>query len=80
MVRGLNEMYLENYRNTGAEFILGTGRFARKTAEVTLPDGTIRQMRGADVIVRTGTRAIGTRYQMAGFRDLVFQRSSGLRH
>src|SRR4030081_2658911 len=26
MVRGLNEMYIENYRNTGAEFILGTGR------------------------------------------------------
>src|SRR6516162_6866501 len=24
MVRGLNEMYLEAYRNTGAEFILGT--------------------------------------------------------
>ena len=27
MVRGLNEMYLDNYRKTGAEFILGTGRF-----------------------------------------------------
>src|SRR5262245_62001191 len=27
MVFGLNEMYLENYRKTGAEFILGTGRF-----------------------------------------------------
>lgn len=27
MVSGLNEMYLENYRNTGAEFILRTGRF-----------------------------------------------------
>src|SRR3984957_5511242 len=23
MVRGLNDMYMENYRNTGAEFILG---------------------------------------------------------
>ena len=58
MVRGLNEMYLENYSNTGAEFILGTGRFiAPKTVEVTLPDGTIRQLRGANVIVSTGTRA-----------------------
>ncbi len=25
MVRGINDMYLENYKNTGAEFILGTG-------------------------------------------------------
>jgi pyruvate/2-oxoglutarate dehydrogenase complex dihydrolipoamide dehydrogenase (E3) component len=62
MVRGLNDMYLENYRNTGAEFILGTGRFlAPRTVEVTLADGTIRQLRGANVIVSTGTRAaLGT--------------------
>src|SRR5712691_2248288 len=59
MVRGLNEMYLESYRNTGAEFILGTGRFvAPKTVEATLPDGTIRQLRGTNVIVSTGTRAV----------------------
>src|ERR1700716_3786150 len=58
MVRRLNEMYMENYRNTGAEFILGTGRFlAPRTVEVTLADGTTRQLRGANVIVRTGTRA-----------------------
>src|SRR5205809_3019525 len=58
MVRGLNDMYIENYRNTGAEFILGTGRFlAPRTVEVTLADGTTRQLRGANVIVSTGTRA-----------------------
>jgi pyruvate/2-oxoglutarate dehydrogenase complex dihydrolipoamide dehydrogenase (E3) component len=58
MVRGLNEMYMENYRNTGAEFILGTGRFvAPRTVEVTLADGTTRQLRGTNVIVSTGTRA-----------------------
>src|SRR5882762_5861387 len=58
MVRGLNDMILENYRNTGAEFILGTGRFlAPRTVEVTLADGTTRQLRGANVIVSTGTRA-----------------------
>ena len=58
MVRGLNEMYMENYRQTGAEFILGTGRFvAPRTVEVTLADGTTRQLRGANVIVSTGTRA-----------------------
>ena len=58
MVTGLNDMYLENYNNTGAEFIRGTGRFiAPKAIEVTLPDGTIRQLRGMNVIVSTGTRA-----------------------
>jgi pyruvate/2-oxoglutarate dehydrogenase complex dihydrolipoamide dehydrogenase (E3) component len=58
MVTGLNEMYLENYKHTGAEFILGTGRFiAPKTVEVTVGNGTRRQLRGANVIVSTGTRA-----------------------
>jgi pyruvate/2-oxoglutarate dehydrogenase complex dihydrolipoamide dehydrogenase (E3) component len=58
MVSGLNEMYLENYRNTGAEFLLGTGRFiAPKVVEVALADGTTRRLRGNDVIVSTGTRA-----------------------
>ena len=58
MVAGLNEMYLQNYKNTGAEFILGTGRFiAPRTVQVALPDGTIRQLRGTNVIVSTGTRA-----------------------
>src|SRR6266699_1470623 len=37
MISGMNDMYLENYNNTGAEFILGTGRFlAPRTVEVTL--------------------------------------------
>jgi pyruvate/2-oxoglutarate dehydrogenase complex dihydrolipoamide dehydrogenase (E3) component len=58
MVTGLNEMYLENYRNTGAEFILGTGRFiAPRTVEVVLVNGESRQLRGTNVIVSTGTRA-----------------------
>jgi pyruvate/2-oxoglutarate dehydrogenase complex dihydrolipoamide dehydrogenase (E3) component len=58
MVTGLNEMYLENYRNTGAEFLFGTGRFiAPRTVEVALPDGNTRQLRGTNVIVSTGTRA-----------------------
>ena len=58
MVSGLNDMYMENYRKTGAEFILGTGRFiAPRTVEATLPDGGTRQLRGTNVIVSTGTRA-----------------------
>src|ERR1700745_4356127 len=58
MVHGLNDMYMENYKNTGAEFLLGTGRFiAPRTVEVALADGSTRQLRGANVIVSTGTRA-----------------------
>jgi pyruvate/2-oxoglutarate dehydrogenase complex dihydrolipoamide dehydrogenase (E3) component len=57
MVSGLNEMYLKNYRDTGAEFILGTGRFiAPKIVEAALPNGSTRQLQGANVIVSTGTR------------------------
>ena len=58
MVAGLNAMYLENYEKTGAEFILGTGRFiGPKTVEVSLPNGSTRQLRGSNVIISTGTRA-----------------------
>jgi pyruvate/2-oxoglutarate dehydrogenase complex dihydrolipoamide dehydrogenase (E3) component len=58
MVVGLNEMYMENYRKTGAEFILGTGRFvAARTVEAVLHDGSTRRLRGTNVIVSTGTRA-----------------------
>src|SRR5437660_12069957 len=58
MVVGLNEMYMEKYRKTGAEFILGTGRFvAPRTVEAALLDGSTRQLRGTNVIVSTGTRA-----------------------
>jgi len=59
MVTALNEIYLENYRNTGAMLILGgTGRFiATRTVEVALPEGTTRQLHGTNVIVSTGTRA-----------------------
>jgi pyruvate/2-oxoglutarate dehydrogenase complex dihydrolipoamide dehydrogenase (E3) component len=58
MVSSWNNVYLDNYKKSGAEFILGSGRFiGPKTVEVRLPDGTIRQLRGAKVIINTGTRA-----------------------
>jgi pyruvate/2-oxoglutarate dehydrogenase complex dihydrolipoamide dehydrogenase (E3) component len=58
MVRALNDDYMDNYSRTGAEFILGTGRFvAPRTVEATLADGATRQLRGTNVIVSTGTRA-----------------------
>lgn len=58
MVSGWHGVYLDNYKKSGAEFILGSGRFiSPKTLEVTLPDGTRRQLRGTNVIINTGTRA-----------------------
>jgi pyruvate/2-oxoglutarate dehydrogenase complex dihydrolipoamide dehydrogenase (E3) component len=59
MVSSWNNVYLDNYQKSGAEFILGSGRFiGPKTVEVTLQDGTIRQLRGVNVIINTGTRAV----------------------
>jgi pyruvate/2-oxoglutarate dehydrogenase complex dihydrolipoamide dehydrogenase (E3) component len=58
MVSGLNAIYINNYEKTGGEFILAAGRFvAPRTVEATLPDGTVRRLRGANVIISTGTRA-----------------------
>ncbi|HYY29647.1 MAG TPA: FAD-dependent oxidoreductase [Chthoniobacterales bacterium] len=58
MVSSWNNVYLDNYKKSGAEFILGSGRFiGPKTVEVTLRDGAIRQLRGTNVIINTGTRA-----------------------
>ena len=58
MVHSLNDVYLDNYTKTGAEFILGVGRFlAPRIVEAALADGTTRQLRGTNVIVSTGTRA-----------------------
>ena len=59
MVSGWNAVYLDNYKKSGAEFILGSGHFiGPRTLEVTLPEGTTRQLRGTNVIISTGTRAV----------------------
>lgn len=58
MVSGLNNVYRQNFDQTGAEFILGTGRFVGpKTLEVTLPDGSRLRLTGENVVISTGTRA-----------------------
>jgi pyruvate/2-oxoglutarate dehydrogenase complex dihydrolipoamide dehydrogenase (E3) component len=58
MVSELNDLYLDNYKKTGAEFILASGRFvAPRTLEATLDDGSLRLLRGTNVIISTGTRA-----------------------
>jgi pyruvate/2-oxoglutarate dehydrogenase complex dihydrolipoamide dehydrogenase (E3) component len=58
MVSGLNDMYLDNYKKTGAELIFGEGRFIGPgTVEVALRDGGTRQLHGDNVIISTGTHA-----------------------
>src|SRR5215467_9647378 len=59
MVSRWNDVYLDNYKNSGAKFILGSGRFVGpKILEATLPEGTTRQLRGTNVIINTGTHAV----------------------
>ncbi|HVJ57252.1 MAG TPA: FAD-dependent oxidoreductase [Terrimicrobiaceae bacterium] len=58
MVAGLVDMHLENYKKSGAELVLGSGRFvAPKTVEVALTDGDMRTFQGENVVINTGTRA-----------------------
>ena len=58
MVSGLVDMHLENFKRSGAELVIGSGRFvAPKTIEVTLADGTTRRLRGNNLVIGTGSRA-----------------------
>jgi pyruvate/2-oxoglutarate dehydrogenase complex dihydrolipoamide dehydrogenase (E3) component len=58
MVAGQVEIHLGEYRRSGAELIMGNGRFiGPKTIEATLPDGSTRVLRGTNVIIGTGTHA-----------------------
>jgi pyruvate/2-oxoglutarate dehydrogenase complex dihydrolipoamide dehydrogenase (E3) component len=58
MVDGLIKIHLANFKSSGAELILGSGRFVGpKTLEVTAAGGGVRWVRGATVVVGTGTRA-----------------------
>ena len=52
------ELHVNLYKKSGAELIMGTGRFiAPKTVEVTLNDGGVRVLKGEDVVVNVGTHA-----------------------
>lgn len=58
MVRGLVQMHEDNYVSSGAELILGEGRFiAPRTIEVSMNDGGRRTLRGSKVVIGTGTTA-----------------------
>ncbi|HXI73397.1 MAG TPA: FAD-dependent oxidoreductase [Verrucomicrobiae bacterium] len=58
MVQGLVDAHLANYKASGAELMMGSGRFVGpKTIEVTLADGAKRLLRGKHVVINTGTHA-----------------------
>ena len=51
-------LHLQNYKTSGAELIMGTGRFvAPKTLEVRLNDGGTRLLAGDQVFLNLGTHA-----------------------
>jgi pyruvate/2-oxoglutarate dehydrogenase complex dihydrolipoamide dehydrogenase (E3) component len=51
-------LHLHNYKTTGGELIMGTGRFvAPKTLEVNLNDGGTRVLTGDQVFLNVGTHA-----------------------
>jgi pyruvate/2-oxoglutarate dehydrogenase complex dihydrolipoamide dehydrogenase (E3) component len=58
MVDGLIAMHLDRYKASGAELIMGMGRFiAPKTIEVKLNDGGTRVLTGDRVALNLGTHA-----------------------
>src|SRR5260221_1023543 len=58
MVNREIDFHLQNYKTSGAELIMGTGRFvAPKTLEVRLNDGGTRVLAGDQVFLNVGTHA-----------------------
>ena len=58
MVDGLIQIHLDNFKASGAELIMGSGRFiAPKTLEVTLAGGDTRIVRGNHIVIDVGSRA-----------------------
>jgi len=58
MVDGLVQVHLANYQASGAELLMGSGRFVGpKTIEVALPGGRQRTIRGNKVVLCVGTHA-----------------------
>jgi len=58
MVDGLLAMHVANFKSSGAELVMGSGRFiGPKTIEVTLADGGKRVLHGGRVVISTGSRA-----------------------
>ena len=57
MVDGMVDVHLARFKASGAELLIGSGRFiGPKTIEVALADGGTRVLRGEKVIISTGSR------------------------
>jgi pyruvate/2-oxoglutarate dehydrogenase complex dihydrolipoamide dehydrogenase (E3) component len=58
MVDELIAIHLRNYQASGAELVMGSGRFVGpKTIEVHLNDGGVRMLSGDKIMINTGSRA-----------------------
>jgi pyruvate/2-oxoglutarate dehydrogenase complex dihydrolipoamide dehydrogenase (E3) component len=58
MIDGEIAFHLQAYKSSGAELIMGSGRFvAPKTVEVAINDGGTRLLRGNQVVVNVGSHA-----------------------
>lgn len=58
MVAHLVDVHLDAYRKSGAELIMGSGRFVGpRTIEVNTNEGAVRVLRGKRVVINTGTHA-----------------------
>ena len=58
MVTGLVDMHFDLYKKSGAELVMGSGRFiGPKTIEVALEGGGARVFHGQNVVINTGSRA-----------------------
>lgn len=58
MVDGLVEMHQQKFAVSGAELVMGSGKFvAPQTIEVALQSGGARTLRGKRVVICTGSRA-----------------------
>jgi pyruvate/2-oxoglutarate dehydrogenase complex dihydrolipoamide dehydrogenase (E3) component len=59
MVDALVTTHLSRYDTSGAELVMGSGRFVgAKTIEVAFPDGKKQILRGEKIIISTGSRAL----------------------
>src|ERR1700723_1177100 len=58
MVDGLVEVHRKNFKASGAELLIGSAQFTGKNPlAIALPDGGSRVVRGAKVIIGTGSHA-----------------------
>jgi pyruvate/2-oxoglutarate dehydrogenase complex dihydrolipoamide dehydrogenase (E3) component len=56
VVSDMVQLNLQQFLDSGMDFVLGTARFvAERTVEIDVVDGSRRVVRGADVVINTGT-------------------------